>query len=640
MKTELINRTDYNSNLHTRPVGKFENFNFFIDEYQRGYKWTAQQVMDLLNDINDYDPKKEIFYCLQPLAVKLLVVEKAEKYFNKNHDYSYEVIDGQQRLTTIHIILSVINSSIYQINYQTRKSSAKFLDCIIPMLEPFSISYSNSVRANEKAITEQWNSFSKANREFNNIDCYHFFGAYLIIKSWFGQKKPLQITQFEDKLLLQTRFIWYEDDKEENSKAVFRNLNSGKIALTNSELIKAIFINDLRNDNREVQFLRQSKLASEWDTIEQKLQDDKFWFFISNETDKSKYETRIDYLFELIVGKNKVDKLFTYHQYSSGRFELDWSKVKFLFLKLREWYKERRTYHLVGYIVYAKIKSLKEILDETEDLGKKEFRKKLEGYIAGSFKEKKDEEYIYDLNSLNYETSYNQTFKLLLLFNIETYQISEAQYRFPFDKFKNEKWSLEHIHAQNAESIDTIKDLRIWINELKLWPKEIEKRIIKLNELDLDQYEASEIKRLKSHLDYFRSSVDPIVKDLEKTITNQDLKDEIDEAQKKLLNESLELTKDIMNVHKIDNMALLDSNTNSGLGKRRFLDKRNYILSVDQKQWNNGKGNKHFVPICTKNVFLKYYTQDVKHLEFWGFTDRSNYRYNIQRLTAAYLPKS
>jgi uncharacterized protein with ParB-like and HNH nuclease domain len=72
--------------------------NFIIPSYQRGYRWTETQVVQLLDDIWQFYKKEEKktgeFYCLQPIVVKQL-------------DDKYEVIDGQQRLTTLFLIISV-----------------------------------------------------------------------------------------------------------------------------------------------------------------------------------------------------------------------------------------------------------------------------------------------------------------------------------------------------------------------------------------------------------------------------------------------------------------------------------------------------------------------------------------------------
>lgn len=103
-----------NKGVKLEPVSNLLNRNFFIRSYQRGYRWDVDQVNDLLNDFRDFidQPLKteEEFYCLQPIVVKCL--SDAEKDKLNRFDFKdvivYEVIDGQQRITTITIILSFL----------------------------------------------------------------------------------------------------------------------------------------------------------------------------------------------------------------------------------------------------------------------------------------------------------------------------------------------------------------------------------------------------------------------------------------------------------------------------------------------------------------------------------------------------
>ena len=95
--------------LELKTVNDLLGENFYIPHYQRGYRWTSQQVNDLLNDIWSFSrkPATEIvqgeFYCLQPVVVK-------KKTWNEDgYDINgYEVIDGQQRLTTLFIIIQYL----------------------------------------------------------------------------------------------------------------------------------------------------------------------------------------------------------------------------------------------------------------------------------------------------------------------------------------------------------------------------------------------------------------------------------------------------------------------------------------------------------------------------------------------------
>lgn len=56
-------------------VAELLGMNFFIPGYQRGYRWTEQQVNDLLNDINEFEPENNSWYCLQPLVTKKTILD-------------------------------------------------------------------------------------------------------------------------------------------------------------------------------------------------------------------------------------------------------------------------------------------------------------------------------------------------------------------------------------------------------------------------------------------------------------------------------------------------------------------------------------------------------------------------------------
>jgi len=107
--------------VYLMPIANLMGKEFFIRSYQRGYRWEQDQVWDLLNDFNDFieQPSKleEEFYCLQPIVVKTLNQSEKQNISNKHHinfekDNVYEVIDGQQRITTSIILIKVILESI------------------------------------------------------------------------------------------------------------------------------------------------------------------------------------------------------------------------------------------------------------------------------------------------------------------------------------------------------------------------------------------------------------------------------------------------------------------------------------------------------------------------------------------------
>ena len=133
------------NNICLKSISELLGMKFFIPSYQRGYRWTEQQVKDLLEDIWEFAKKKKQeyeFYCLQPLVVKLMSNnDKQKAQLNINEEW-YEVIDGQQRLTTIFLILSSLKEAIsklglptdlYELKYQRESKDfnvARFLNNI------------------------------------------------------------------------------------------------------------------------------------------------------------------------------------------------------------------------------------------------------------------------------------------------------------------------------------------------------------------------------------------------------------------------------------------------------------------------------------------------------------------------------
>ena len=222
------------NNIELKPIKDLLGMNFHIPGYQRGYRWTRQQVRDLLDDIKEFMDSDSInIYCIQPLVIKRMPVRdsllgdiKVAESIDEvrtliNQSDAWEVIDGQQRLTTIYIILNYLQRELpacelYSIEYATRQKSRDYL---------------------EKDLVNY-----KRGSEVDNIDFFYMGEAYHIVKEWFEKKKDVNCQDFRLALLDHVKFIWYEIVDEDPIK-VFTRLNIGKISLTNAELIKALFLN-------------------------------------------------------------------------------------------------------------------------------------------------------------------------------------------------------------------------------------------------------------------------------------------------------------------------------------------------------------------------------------------------------------
>lgn len=559
--------------LDTKLVGDIQG-HFYVPDYQRGYRWGKTEVEALLNDVYEYGgkPKKaeNESYCLQPVVVR-------------NLGDKYELIDGQQRLTTLYLIYVYMNKASggfmseprFSISYETREESADFL-----------------------------NNPDESKKE-TNIDFFFIYNAYQTIADWFQSKGKIQstLTNINKYLDECVKIIWYEVPDTENSANLFTRLNIGKIPLTSSELVKALF---LKNESENS--IRQEELSLEWDNMEKELHNEDFWGFLTNsETDN--YPTRIDLVLDLISRKTVYDKetysTFFYFdkKYKEGSSLEDiWSEIQHHFLTLKEWFYDHDFYHKIGYLIASNSKSLVDILDSYADKSKTSFRMYLEESIKESINFQKPH------NELDYEHDYNAIKRLLLLFNVESVrQIDGKKRRFPFDRHKRENWSLEHIHAQHSQGLQTNEKVKEWLNA----------HIKSLESLD------------STGQNELISDMKSLVKEIEDNPKTTKVKEKFEPIQQNVVAALSPADEDSEYIHQLSNMALLSSGQNSAVSNYTFDAKRNLILEMDKKGL--------YIPFCTKMVFLKYYSNDDTNLHFWGKNDRDAYFNAIQTVLANYL---
>lgn len=554
-----------------------KKINFNVPAYQRGYRWDKLNVTDLLDDLLEFmqDTNSGKFYCLQPLVVK------------KIGENRYNVIDGQQRLTTIFIILKYLENllkeengidEIYTLSYETRKDSKDFLQNI--------------------ASTTQ-------DESYQNIDYFYMYQAYKAVENWFGEKisqkkttkrKMLEIfTNSEDEKHI--KFIWYEVEDSEDEVKIFARLNSGKIPLTNAELIKALFLN-IRNFLKECSkneiITKQIEISKEWDEIEYTLQDDEFFKFLT----KNDYPTRIELLFEILSGvKNtELDRYAIYRCFADMAKEDDlshiWSDIKKIFLTFKFWFKDTTNYHLVGFLVTSNISDIKEIYSKAKDKTKKDFNTFLKKKIKEKIK-------IKDIDELEYEKNRKDIENILLFFNIATILNNKSSnIRFSFSEFSAQRWSLEHIHAQNDKGLKDKKAQDAWLSSVEKY---------------LDDNKIGD-KQLAEMIGSFKED---------------NKRNDFFALQIEILNRFGD--KDLLDMHGIENLALLTTKNNSSLSNGPFIEKREKIIEMDK--------NGEFIPICTKNVFLKYYTNTKKlsDVYFWSKQDQEDYKGSIIKTLENFL---
>lgn len=596
--------------ITTLSVTQLLGLNFYIPEYQRGYRWTKNNVLQLLNDIWEYrqDGKNaKSFYCLQPIVVRKMPWQD----LNGNDIQGYELIDGQQRLTTIHRIITYLTLE----HLQSNLTEEGYPDNL------FSIYY--------KTRLESKDFLSSNSPNDTKPDLFYMSEAYKCIKEWFEDKKrgiPRQIKDEVLKILLpgnivneqgitqmpewSVRVIWYEiKDEKQKSEDLFTRLNRGKIPLTSAELIKAKFVNadSFKGLSEEDKIKRRTQLIQIWDEIENQLNNPKFWAFISNES-ISKYSCKIEYLFDIITDRKPTeqDPLYSFIKFFDEKETADslwakWIQVEELYRSLVYWYANKNLYHKIGYLI-ATGTTIGNLVGLKKNHTKTAFDQEISKLIADSIASNWEE-----LSYAN-KADYNKAVNVLLLTNIELIRKNDNNNEFfPFEMYKRITKSLEHIHAQNIEGINENKkeDWLNWLNAHKSILLNVASDRAKAEEV-IKEVETIEIKEFK-YGDF---------KILSSKILDLIPKEEIN------ANEYL---------HKIENMALLGLTENISLSNSVFEVKRRKIIELDKAG--------AFIPLATKRIFLKYYsTDDTQHYSIWTKKERDAYLKEIRDCIELYKP--
>lgn len=561
--------------LEAKPIKDIRG-KFYIPAYQRGYRWGRTQVKTLLNDLYQCMEAngQEKDYCLQPVVVQ-------KKGGQKKGELQYDLIDGQQRLTTIYILLRYAHQDYFSFEYETREKTQAFLYNMDPQLAQ------------------------------TNIDFFHIYQAYTTIKDWLEETFPADTDSHLYKLCNyvkeKVKVIWYEVGAEADPIVLFTRLNIGKIQLTNAELIRALFLSDTPNglENR-----RKYEMAIQWDDIEKQLRDDDdaFWAFITRKRAED-YPTRIDLLFDLMCHKQDAEKdpLFTFFKMEERLKHADrdrvWQEVINAFLQLKEWYKDNVYYHKIGYLIASGSNTMADLFDEARGKRKSEFKDRLDELIAESITWRtNDKDSYWDLD---YHKDYNRICRILLLFNVQSIISYRVRQRFPFNEYNNEEWSIEHIHAQNSEGLKTV-DLQLeWLE----W------HLPSLKAIHRDEPDNELVRAVEKAIDDIRQS-------------GRFIRSDFDDIFRRVVND-LSDTTDTDYINTLPNLALLSCGHNTCLSNSTFDVKRNLIIKMDKSG--------EFIPYCTKMTFLKYYenSSDVQ-VHFWGQKDREAYLQAIQHVIAPY----
>lgn len=553
---------------------------FFVPDYQRGYRWGGDEVRALLQDIKDAGGRD---YFLQPVVVKEI------------DENRWELVDGQQRLTTLYLLQRYIKRHIpyaetrYTLEYETRPDSAAYLDKLTIL--------GAGVDGGDPALAEQ---------AAGNIDFFHMHHALECIDEWFSEQKnpPLAAMKLYEALAETVFVIWYEvpQTEEFDSRQLFTRLNVGRIPLTDAELVKALLLSRIE---------RPLEAAAQWDSIERDLHGPEVWAFATGTYDgePTRISLLLDTLADRLAGPIEGRARPLFHTFETLRPRIEggpadlWSQVVDLHSLILGWYDDRSLFHKIGHLIASGVVSFLDLVDLAGRSTKSGFESALDARIRDDLGLSAT-----GLGSLTYKS--RRTSRVLLLMNVETVRRAmHSSERYSFHTHALRQWSLEHIHAQHSEGLNTVEQWTAWLKEHRQALDALDRPGEKLHEL--------------------RARVDAALP----SITNESFQQLHDELTRvfSAADDITDSAGDATNeVDSIANLALLALKDNIVLGNAVFEVKRRQIIEMDRRG--------EYIPVCTRNVFLKYYTDaGAQQLHFWGPHDREGYLEAMREMLEPYL---
>lgn len=639
-----------------------KGYYFYIPSYQRGYRWTSIQVVQLLSDLLCYASStfnKRIqginegeYYCLQPVVARKITDKEVLRKFlpkdAKKDAEAWEIIDGQQRLTTLYILYKYLITKcnisaeslkedeieLYHLTYATRKGSSAFLANI----------GNNDDECNDNIdFFHMSQAYETIDKWIRSIDEYELTGAKSLCQRYNLSTKVSDILNIfrsllnaeKDKYSMygSVQVLWYELADDKDAIKEFREINTGKIYLTDAELIKALF---LRTQNLESQEHIQMQRALEWENIENTLQNDAFWCFLNAKG--IDMPNRIDFIFNLrykmetlsVLNQDddnldgKADTLlrdcetklatnnFVFNYFydkfdgkSNGELiqalTTEWDEILNIFHTIEDWYEDVITYNLIGMLSQYQGNLLPKCyyhfnhMDENESRG--EFKNWLKQKICDQTQNITVEQGHIDLSFGD-----SRIFNLLLLLNVhhlnkqaeglESQSELSSIYKFPFDVLTKQGWDIEHIDSFTTNGLKEISSKKEWIS-------------IALEDLSMNEEERSFINEL-----YEEGELDKAI-----------------EKIREIAKEWTDAPEEVKN--NIGNLTLLDSGTNRSYGNSLFVVKRRKII----ERMKAGI----YVPVTTTYVFMKLFDENGTNRSRWGEEDMNKYQAYIYDELKDYL---
>jgi hypothetical protein len=552
---------------------------YYIAPYQRGYKWGKYvriMLQDILNACNK-DSDKDYF--LNFISVKETEVDD-KKYI--------ELIDGQQRITTLILFWSLVNKHKDQIG----------------------ITLSNNYDGINNDLTDKLIICRQRSEQIVSLldlenqlaDTQDNFYLRSAVSEMIEFLKELKLDNYNIQKYLvyfsnHVKIIINEEKEGISAAEIFGNLNSNKVDLTDTYLVKGLLLSlaSRDTDSQEKRYReimeRRTVMGRLWDEIYYWI-DSKpvklFFFGGALSTDKSLHPldiliTMAAQELEIVI---EIDKDVSYpifnslykdvNKYDLATQFLDVLKAKFWFFKRMYESKNNTIYNLLGLVLY----NLGDNLNKRVELLKEVFEKKNDSEILAYLKKKQLQNMQNIIvEDLHYKNKYENSIYIVLL-SISAIDDNLGSYsKFNFYDYLNTKngWSIEHIFPQNITISNQSKNyIDHWINTIS------NENNVRKEDIELFKSKANSIYELEGKQDS-KSEI---------TKLNEDITSIFDRIVV-----SLNIDTD-----SIGNLALLGIVDNIKLSNALFEEKKYRLLNY------SSKGS--FVPKHTFSVFNKSIIND------------------------------
>lgn len=460
-----------------------------IPDYQRGYEWGENNVRLLLEDLKKFLDKiyisdtdkfldDKLFYCLQHITI-----------ISKDNGEYYNVVDGQQRLTTIAIILSYFGKTDLlkgKLKYSSREDTGEFLN-------------------NEIFTRKYWEQNEK--KHVKHKDEFYIRAAANTVQTWDKEQvwNSNQRERYIEILLNRTKLI--VNVVSGNEEMIFANINGAKAELDGADLLRAVQITHSSKEKYETTHSDNSNEVNEYRVKMGMLLDEiNNWcgqkdvrifldrLLTNNSFDKSGFNEKlypINYLYRMMYEMHPDNNMpfeFRFFEYGldikgNGVGDDNWEmyiELKRIYGFVRDWYESDEIYHYLSYLFSnfkSKVNFVAIYKTWENNKGKLSFitelKKEISKYILEIYssdgennEEPAKEKLKNNLANLSFSWYHDKESLVKILILLDVIYSCKSNYRLPINYFVSKGEDIEHIGCQTPNEED-LNNKEKWLEYIK-----------------------------------------------------------------------------------------------------------------------------------------------------------------------------